>query len=144
MEKNYYQILGVGEQADESEIKKAFRKLAKKYHPDTTPGNQEVAEKFQKINEAYSVLGDAGKRQRYDIDRKKGPGPQPQQNAGAKKKQSGGNGFAGFTPGGFKMDFGDMMFEELQNEKATQKKSAGVNMADVSSQFASFFGFRPK
>ena len=144
MEKNYYQILGVGEQADESEIKKAFRKLAKKYHPDTNPGNQEVAEKFQKINEAYSVLGDAGKRQRYDIDRKKGPGPQPQQNAGAKKKQSGGNGFAGFTTGGFKMDFGDMMFEELQNEKATQKKSAGVNMADVSSQFASFFGFRPK
>lgn len=103
-----------------------------------------MAEKFQKINEAYSVLGDAGKRQRYDIDRKKGPGPQPQQNAGTKKKQSGGNGFAGFTPGGFKMDFGDMMFEELQNEKATQKKSAGVNMADVSSQFASFFGFRPK
>ena len=143
MEKNYYQILGVGEQADESEIKKAFRKLAKKYHPDTNPGNQEVAEIFQEINEAYSVLGDAGKRQRYDIDRKKGPGPQPQQNAGAKKKQSGGNGFAGFTPG-FKMDFGDMMFEELQNEKATQKKSAGVNMADVSSQFASFFGFRPK
>ena len=41
MEKNYYQILGVGEQADESEIKKAFRKLAKKYHPDTNPGNQE-------------------------------------------------------------------------------------------------------
>ena len=95
MEKNYYQILGVGEQADESEIKKAFRKLAKKYHPDTNPGNQEVAEIFQEINEAYSVLGDAGKRQRYDIDRKKGPGPQPQQNAGAKKKQSGGNGFAG-------------------------------------------------
>ena len=84
MEKNYYQILGVGEQADESEIKKAFRKLAKKYHPDTNPGNQEVAEIFQEINEAYSVLGDAGKRQRYDIDRKKGPGPQPQQNAGAK------------------------------------------------------------
>lgn len=65
MEKNYYQILGVGEQADESEIKKAFRKLAKKYHPDTNPGNQEVAEIFQEINEAYSVLGDAGKRQRY-------------------------------------------------------------------------------
>ena len=63
MEKNYYQILGVGEQADESEIKKAFRKLAKKYHPDTNPGNQEVAEIFQKINEAYSVIGDNGKRQ---------------------------------------------------------------------------------
>ena len=71
--KDYYQILGVAENASQEDIKNAFRKLAFKYHPDKNPGNEKQAEeKFKEINEAYSILGDAGKRQQYDFARKSG------------------------------------------------------------------------
>jgi DnaJ-class molecular chaperone len=69
--KDYYQILGVNENASQEEIKRAFRKLAFKHHPDTNPGNEEqAAERFKEINEAYGVLGDASKRRQYDLARK--------------------------------------------------------------------------
>ncbi|MCL0053200.1 DnaJ domain-containing protein [Dehalococcoidales bacterium] len=69
--KDYYQILGVANDASQEEIKRAFRKLAFKYHPDTNPGNEKQAEeKFKEINEAYGVLGDREKRQQYDFARK--------------------------------------------------------------------------
>jgi len=64
--KNYYEILGVDKNASQDEIKKAYRKLAKKYHPDTNPGNREAESKFKEINEAYEVLGDEEKRKKYD------------------------------------------------------------------------------
>lgn len=68
--KDYYQILGVPDNASQEEIKRAFRKLAFKYHPDTNPGNEKQAEeRFKEINEAYCVLGDEGKRQQYDFAR---------------------------------------------------------------------------
>lgn len=66
MAKDYYKILGVAKNADEKEIKKAFRKLAKQYHPDTNPGNAAAEAKFKEINEAYEVLSDADKRSQYD------------------------------------------------------------------------------
>lgn len=69
--KDYYQIFGVPDSANQEEIKSAFRKLAFKYHPDTNPGNEQQAEeKFKEINEAYGVLGDKDKRQQYDFVRK--------------------------------------------------------------------------
>jgi molecular chaperone DnaJ len=70
--KNYYEILGVAEDADEKEIKKAFRKLAMKYHPDRAPEDKkkEYEAKFKEINEAQEVLTDAKKRQMYDAYRK--------------------------------------------------------------------------
>lgn len=66
MAKDYYSILGLTKTATEEEIKKAFRKLAVKYHPDKNAGNKEAEEKFKEINEAYEVLSDPEKRKRYD------------------------------------------------------------------------------
>jgi len=68
--KNYYDILGVSEDADEAEIKKAYRKLAMKYHPDRNKGNKEAEEKFKEINEAHEVLSDSVKKQQYDAYRR--------------------------------------------------------------------------
>src|SRR5438874_13521397 len=63
--KDYYETLGVSRTASEEEIKKAFRKLARKYHPDVAKGKG-TEEKFKEINEAYEVLGDPAKRKKYD------------------------------------------------------------------------------
>lgn len=63
---DYYEILGVARNADEKEIKKAYRKLARQFHPDVKPGDKEAEEKFKQINEAYEVLSDADKRSKYD------------------------------------------------------------------------------
>ena len=72
MSKDYYKVLGVSETASEDEIKKAFRKLAKQYHPDRNRGDKSAEEKFKDISEAYDVLGDKNKRQQYDTMRKYG------------------------------------------------------------------------
>ena len=64
--KDYYSILGVGKTASAEEIKKKFRKLALKYHPDRNPGDTVAEEKFKEISEAYEVLSDTEKRQKYD------------------------------------------------------------------------------
>jgi DnaJ-class molecular chaperone len=64
--KDYYKILGVERTASQDDIKKAFRKLARKHHPDMNPGNKEAEKRFKEINEAYEVLSDPEKRQKYD------------------------------------------------------------------------------
>ena len=64
--RDYYEVLGVSRDADDATLKKAYRAWAKKYHPDTNPGNAEAAEKFKEASEAYSVLSDPQKRQQYD------------------------------------------------------------------------------
>jgi len=66
MAKDYYSILGINKSATADEIKKAFRKLAVKFHPDKNPGNKDAEEKFKEINHAYEVLSDPGKRKKYD------------------------------------------------------------------------------
>ncbi len=69
---DYYSILGVKEDASEAEIKKAYRKLALKYHPDKNPGDKKAEEEFKKISEAYYALGDAKRRKEYDNLRRMG------------------------------------------------------------------------
>ena len=72
--RDYYEVLGVDKSATDEELKKAFRKLAKQYHPDANPNNKEEAEKkFKEVNEAYEVLSDKQKRSMYDQFGHSGP-----------------------------------------------------------------------
>ena len=64
--RDYYEVLGVDKNADEATLKKAYRGLAKKYHPDMNPGDAEAEAKFKEVNEAYDVLSDSEKRAKYD------------------------------------------------------------------------------
>ena len=93
--RDYYEVLGVSRGASEDEIKKAYKKMARKYHPDLNPGDKTAEEKFKEVNEAYEVLSDADKKARYDQYGHAGVDP----NFGA-------GGFGGGFDGGF--DFGDL------------------------------------
>ena len=92
--RDYYEVLGLSKGAGEAEIKKAYRTMAKKYHPDMNPGNAEAEAKFKEVNEAYAVLSDADKKAQYD-----------QYGHAAFDQTAGGGGYGGF--GGFS-DFGDI------------------------------------
>ena len=91
--RDYYEVLGVDRGADEATIKKAYRQLAKKYHPDMNPGDKEAEKKFKEASEAYAVLSDAEKRRQYD-------------QFGHAAFEQGGGGAGGF--GGFDFNGGDM------------------------------------
>ena len=98
--RDFYEVLGLSKDAGEDEIKKAYRKLAKKYHPDMNPGDSEAEVKFKEVNEAYSVLSDSEKKSRYDQFGHAGVDP----NFGA-----GGGGYGGFGGfGGMDFDMGDI------------------------------------
>src|SRR2546428_854861 len=71
-EKDYYQVLGVPKNASQADIKKAYRKLAQRFHPDANPGNKEAEDRFKEISAAYDVVGDAEKRKQYDQVREMG------------------------------------------------------------------------
>ena len=92
--RDYYEVLGLQKGAGEAEIKKAYRSMAKKYHPDMNPGDAEAEAKFKEVNEAYAVLSDADKKAQYD-----------QFGHAAFDQTAGGGGYGGF--GGFG-DFGDI------------------------------------
>ena len=95
VKRDYYDVLGIDRNADEKTIKKAYRKLAKKYHPDTNAGNPDAADKFKEVNEAYDVLGDPKKKKMYDQFGHAAfeAGADPGAGAGA-------GGFGGFQSGG--------------------------------------------
>ena len=97
--RDYYEVLGLQKGASEEEIKKAFRKMAMKYHPDKNPGNKEAEEKFKEVNEAYSVLSDPDKKSKYDRFGHAGVDPNGM-GGGAGGFGGFGGGFGGFG-GGF-------------------------------------------
>ena len=110
--KDYYKILGVDKNASQEAIKKAYRKLAKKYHPDSNPGDKNAEEKFKEINEAYEVLSDEEKRKKYDT------------------LGSNFSNFSNFDFDPFKNGFG-------KNSKYTYKTTTGSGFSDF---FNFFFG----
>jgi len=109
--RDYYEVLGVDRSASSEELKKAYRKVAMKYHPDRNPGDEEAEEKFKEASEAFEVLSDQGKRQRYDQFGHSAEGL--------------GDGFSGFSQGaGFGDIFGDIFGEFFGGEEETAEASA--------------------
>src|SRR5688572_5342176 len=119
--KDYYQTLGVSEDADQDAIKKAYRALARRYHPDKNPGNPQAEETFKEISAAYSVLSDPQKRSQYDQMRKMAA-------AGA-----GAGGFHGFGPGGPAGGWQTIDIEDLESIFGSE----GGGLGDL---FSSIFG----
>ena len=108
--KDYYKTLGVDKNAADADIKKAFRKLARKYHPDVNPNNSDAEAKFKEINEAYEVLGDPEKRKKYDT--------------------MGDSFFEGYTPGG--SGFEGFSYQDFENVFG-----GGAGLGDI---FGNIFG----
>src|ERR687887_127765 len=98
--KDYYSTLGVAKTATEKEVKQAFRKLARKFHPDVNPGDKTAEAKFKEINEAYEVLGDPEKRKKYD---ELGANWRMYERA---QRAGGGAGASPFDMGGWTVNFG--------------------------------------
>lgn len=118
--RDYYEVLGVSKTAGDDEIKKAYRKLAKKYHPDANPGNAEAEKKFKEASEAYAILSDADKRRQYDQF--------------GHAAFEGGGGAGGFDFSGF--DFGDIFGDIFgggfggfgSNRRASNQPMQGANV----------------
>lgn len=120
---DWYKTLGTARDADEAQIKAAYRKLAKKYHPDAHPGDKECEARFREITEAYTILSDPAKRKKYDEEFSRREGQQ--KNSGSKS--------------------GGMGRETWQGAKASPgSDGAKVDFENISRNFEQFFGFNPQ
>lgn len=124
--RDYYEVLGIQRGASDDEIKRAYRSLAKKYHPDMNPGDKEAEQKFKEINEAYAVLSDSEKKARYD----------QYGFAGVDPSAGGGAGFGDFGGfGGF--DFGGSGFDDILNSffggggSSSSRRNGAVDGNDI-------------
>jgi molecular chaperone DnaJ len=123
--RDYYEVLGVNKSAGEDEIKKAYRSLAKKYHPDMNPGDKEAEVKFKEVNEAYAVLSDSEKRSKYD-----------RFGHDAFDPTSGGGGYGGFSGfSGADFDFGDIFSSFFGGGTSTRSRAnAPVEGDDIAAR----------
>ena len=137
---DYYRILEIKEDADFSEIKKKYRKLAIKYHPDKNPGDDEAVKKFREITEAYEILGDEKKRKEYDNKRKFKNGQENNKN----KNNFSDNNFS-FGKEFFK-SASEMkeMFENSFNLNKMGKKKAEMEKENIKGRFENFFDMQSK
>ncbi|XPP27249.1 MAG: DnaJ C-terminal domain-containing protein [Leucobacter sp.] len=124
LEKDFYQILGVSKDVDDAELKKTYRKLARKYHPDSNPGDAAAEARFKEISEAYSVLSDAEQRSEYDQIRAMG--------TGGARFTSGGAGGQGFED-----IFGGMFGAPGGGRQYTFQQGGGQGFDDI---FGGMFG----
>ncbi|MBR3687265.1 MAG: molecular chaperone DnaJ [Clostridia bacterium] len=119
--RDYYEVLGIQKGASDTDIKKAYRSLAKKYHPDVNPGDKEAEAKFKEVNEAYEVLSDADKKAKYD---QYGHAAFDPSGAGF-----GGGGFGGF--GGFDVDLGDIFGSFFGGGSSRQRRNGPQRGDDI-------------
>ncbi len=137
--KDFYQILGIAKGASTSEIKKAYRRLAKQYHPDVNKGNKAAEEKFKEISEAYNVLSSPEQRKKYDMFGSAGAG------FGGAASGQGFGGFGGSQGPRVDADFGDLgdLFGELFNmggirrgpaQRGGRRQSTAVNGQDTAAE----------
>src|SRR6476661_6050449 len=112
---DYYKVLGVDKNASQEDIKKAYRKLARKYHPDLNPDNKEAPRTFQQINEANEVLSDPEKRKKYDQYGEHWQHAEQFEQARQGQQQQGFGGARGFGGGGqaFSEEFGEGDFSDF-------------------------------
>ena len=130
LQKDFYKVLGVSKDADEATIKKAYRKLARTWHPDQNKGNPEAEERFKEIGEAYTVLSNPEQRQQYDAIRAMG--------AGGFRGGAGGGGASGVN---FEDIFGAFGGGNGGNVRfSTSGGGAGINLDDILGAFGGFGG----
>ena len=130
LQKDFYKVLGVSKDADEATIKKAYRKLARTWHPDQNKGNPEAEERFKEIGEAYTVLSNPEQRQQYDAIRSMG--------AGGFRGGAGGGGASGVN---FEDLFGAFGGGNGGNVRfSTSGGGAGINLDDIFGAFGGFGG----
>src|SRR5215813_8648954 len=129
--KDYYSTLGVAKTATEKEIKQAFRKLARKYHPDVNPGDKTAESKFKELNEAYEVLGDPEKRKKYD-----------ELGANWRMYEQAGAGGPGFQPpgGGWNVHFGGTPGGGFRTMTEDEMREMFGDADPFSDFFHTFFG----
>ena len=137
---DYYRILEIKEDADFLEIKKKYRKLAIKYHPDKNPGDDEAVKKFREITQAYEVLGDEKKRKENDCKRKSKNGQENKQNENLKNRNNFSFGKEFFKSASEMKE----MFENSFNLNKMGKKKAEMEKENIKGRFENFFDMQNK
>ena len=132
--RDYYEVLGLQKGCSEDELKKAYRQMAKKYHPDLNPGDKEAEERFKEVNEAYEVLSDPQKRQRYDQFGHAGVDPSYGGAGGP-----GAGGFGGFDMGDIGDIFGDLFGSGFGGSRRSQNPNAPRRGSDIRVQITLTF-----
>lgn len=142
---DFYKALGVSEDASESDIKKAYRKLSRKYHPDLNPGDAAAEKKFKEISEAYDVLSDKKQREEYDQIRRYGAAGMGGFGGGGFGGGSytgypGADAFGGFSNGGAGINIDDLLGGLFGGSAGSSRRSAGFTSADFGGMGGGGFG----